>query len=130
MQTDPIQSLELQLHESMPVKENEIGMKATTPDASTLAIETDQPEQVELQPHVLSEDITNIINSNRASQKLIPCLNNLLASASKNTFSDSYLTKRAPEINSIQQSDPLNYFETSTTNAKPLNNQEEQKKIW
>ena len=128
MQTDPTQSLELQLHESIPMKEIEIDMKAKTPDASMLAMENDQPEQGEPQPHILSEDIINIINSNHALQNLIPHLTDLLASASKDTISEGYLIKRAPEINSIQQNDPLNYFETSTTNAKPLNIPEEQKK--
>ena len=128
MHTDPTQSLELQLHESIPLKEIEIDMKAKTRDASMLAIEHDQTEQVEPQPHILSEDIINIINSNPASQSLIPHLNDLLASASKDTISEGYLIKRAPEINSIQQNDPLNYFDTSTANAKPLNIQEEQKK--
>ena len=66
MQTNPTQSLELQLHESIPKKQIEIDMKAKTPDASLLAIENDQPEQVEPQPHILSEDIINIIKSNRA----------------------------------------------------------------
>ena len=51
MQTDPTQSLELQLHESIP-KKIEIDLKAKTPDASMLAIEFDQPEQVETQLHV------------------------------------------------------------------------------
>ena len=55
-------------------------------------------------------------------------MNDLFESASKDTISEGYLIKRAPEINSIQQIDPLNCFETSTTNAKPLNIQEEQKK--
>ena len=128
MQTDPTQSLELQLHEPIPMKEIEIDIKAITPDASMLAIENDQPEQVEPQPHILSEDIINIINSNLALQNLIPHLTDLLASASKDTISEGYLIKRSPEVNSIQQNDPLNYFETSTTNAKPLNIPEEQKK--
>ena len=128
MLTDPTQSLELQLHESIPMKEIEMDMKAKTPDASMLAIEYDQPEQVKPQPHILSEDIINIINSNRAVRNLITHLNDLLASASKDTISVGYLIKRAPEINSIQQNDPLNYSETSTTNAKPLNIPEEQKK--
>ena len=62
MQTDASQSLELQLHESFPMKEIEIDLKAKTPDASMLAIEPDQPEPVKLQSHILSEDIINIIN--------------------------------------------------------------------
>ena len=85
LQSDPTQSLELQLHKSIPMKEIEIDMKAKTPDASMLAIENDQPEQVEPQPHI-SEDIINITNSNRALQNLIPHLNDLLACASKDTF--------------------------------------------
>ena len=102
-------------------------MKAKTPDASMLAIEPDQPEPVEPQSHILSEDIINIVNSNHALQNLIPHLNDLLASASKDTISEGYLIKRASEISSIQQNDPLNYFEISTTNANPLNIQDEQK---
>ena len=128
MQTDPTQSLELQLDESIAMKEIEIDMKAKTPDASMLALESDQPEQVQPQPHILSEDIKNFINSNHALQNLVPHLNDLLASASKATISEGYLIKRASEINSIQRNNPLNYFETSTTNAKPSNIQEQQKK--
>ena len=103
-------------------------MKAKTPDASMLAIENDRAEQVESQPHILSEHIIIINNSNHALQNLIPQLIDLLASASKDRISEGYLIKRAPEINSIQQNDPLNYFETSKINAKPLNIPEEQKK--
>ena len=112
MQTDATQDLELQLHEAITMKEIEIDMKAKTSDASMLAIDNDQPEQVEPQLHILSEDIINIINSNRALQNIIPHLNDLLASASKDTISDGYLIKRAQEINSVQQNDTLNYFET------------------
>ena len=82
MQTDPIQSLEPQPHESMPMKEIEIDMKAKIPDASILAIKPDQPDPVEPQSHISSEDIINIINSNHASRNRIPHLNDLLASAS------------------------------------------------
>ena len=103
MQTDPTQSLELQLHEPIPMKEIEIDMKAKTPEASIIAIENDQPEQVEPQPHILSEDIINIINSNHALQNLLRHLTDLMASASKDTISEGYLLKRAPEINSIKK---------------------------
>ena len=120
-QIDRTQSLELQLHQSIPMKDSETDMKAKTPDASMLAIEPDQLEPIEPQSHIFSEDIINIINSNHALQNLIPHLNDLLASASKDTISEVYLIKRAPETNLIQQNDPLNYFEISTTNAKPLN---------
>ena len=69
IQTNPTQSLELQLHEPIPMKGIERDMKAKNPDVSMLAIESDRPEQVEAQPHILSEDIINIINSNHALQK-------------------------------------------------------------
>ena len=128
MQTNPTQSLELQLHDSIPVKEIEIDMKTKIPGVSMSAIESDQPEQVEPEPHILSEDIITIINSNHALQNLFLHLNDLLAFASKDTISEGYLITRAPEINSIQQNDSLNHFETSTTNAKPLNIPAEQKK--
>ena len=110
MQIDPTQSLELQLHESIPWKDSETDMKAKTPDASMLAIELDQPKPEEPQSHILSEDFINIINSNHALQNLIPHLIDLLASASKDTISEVCLIKRAPEINLNQQNDPLNYF--------------------
>ena len=105
MQTDPTQSLELLLHESIPMKEIELDMKAKTPDASMLAIEPDQPEPVEPQSHILSEDIINI-NSNHALQNLLNHFNDLLASASKDTISELL----------------------STANAKPSNIPEEHKK--
>ena len=81
MQNDPTQSLELKFHESIPMKEIEIDMKTKTLDASMLAIESDQPEQVEPRSHNLSEDIINIVNSTHALQNLFPHLNDLLASA-------------------------------------------------
>ena len=62
MQTDLTQLLELQFHESIPTKEIEIDMNAKAPDVSMLVIESDHPEQVEPQPHLLSEDFINIIN--------------------------------------------------------------------
>ena len=117
MQTDPTQSLELQLHDSISMKEIEIDMKAKTPDSSRLAIELDQSKQVKPQPHVLSENILNLKGSNHALQSLIPQLNDLFASASKDTILEVCRIKLAPENNSIQQIDPLNYFETSTPNS-------------
>ena len=70
----------------------------------------------------------NIMSSNHALQILIPQLNDLSASAWKDTISEVCLVKSALQINSIQQNDPFNYFETSTTNSKPLNVQEERTK--
>ena len=104
LQTDPTQSLELQLHDSIPMKEIEKDMKAKAPDASMLAIESDQPDYVEPQPHILSED-NNIINSNHALHNLIRHLNDLLASASKDTISEgtkSHKTCTRNQFNSIK----------------------------
>ena len=50
MQTDPNESLELQLVDSIQVKQIEIDMKAKTPDASMLTIESVQ--EVETKPTV------------------------------------------------------------------------------
>ena len=129
MPTDLTQGLELQLHESIRMKEIEIHMKAKTLDASMLAVEPDQPEQVESQSHILSVNFIKIISSNHALQNLIPPLNGPLASASIDTISKGCLEKHATEIYSIQQNYPLNYFETSTPNATGLNIREQQKKI-
>ena len=92
MQTDPTQSLELKLHKYIPMEEIDMDMKAKTPDESMLAIEPEQPEQVGPQPHVLSENIINIINSSQALQSPIPHLNGLLAYTSKDTISDVLTT--------------------------------------
>ena len=62
-------------------------MKAKTLDSSMLTIESDQPEPAEPQPPALTEDIINTMKSNHSLQNLIPRLNDLLASASKDTFS-------------------------------------------
>ena len=118
--------MEIQLQESNSMKKIEINMKAKTPDPSMLAIEPDQPEPVKPQSHLFIGRYYN--NSTDALQNLIPHLNDLLASASNDTISEGYLIKRASEVNSNQQNDPLNYFETSTKNAKPLNIPEDQKK--
>ena len=50
MLTDPNESLDLQLVDSIPMKQIEIDMKAKTPDASMLAIELVQ--EVEAKPTV------------------------------------------------------------------------------
>ena len=125
-QTDPNQILEIQLQKSYPMKKIEINVKAKTPDPSMIAIETDQPEPVKPQSHLFIGRYYH--NSNRALQNLIPQLNDLSASESKDTISEGCLIKRAPEVNSNQRNDPLNYFQTSNTNAKSLNIPEEQKK--
>ena len=58
MQTDPNESLELQLVDSIPMKQIEIDMKTKTPDASMLAIESLQ--EVEAKPTVPKDLIEKI----------------------------------------------------------------------
>ena len=69
MQTDPIESLELQLLDSSPMKQIEIDMKAKTPDASMLAMETVQ--EVVAKPTV-PKDLIEKIQSDETLQSLIP----------------------------------------------------------
>ena len=105
METDPNGSLEFQLVDSIPMKQIETDMKAKTPDASMLAIESIQ--EVEAKPTV-SEDLIEKIQSNDALQSLIPNLEEILKSASNDQKPELYAIKRATEINSIQEKDPMN----------------------
>ena len=129
MQTDPSQSLELQLLDSVPMKQIEIDMKAKTPDASMLMIEASEHT-----PHddttnkLLSPELLQTLQSNAQLQQLIPNLKDLLESASQDSISEICVIRRAPEFNSIQQVDPLNYFEVNSTNTKRLDIQAEQRK--
>ena len=79
MQTDPNEGLELQLVESIPMKQIEIDMKAKTPAASMLAIESVQ--EIEAKPTV-PKDLIEKIQCNYALQHLIPNLDGILKSAS------------------------------------------------
>ena len=79
MQTDPNESLELQLADSIPMKQREIDMKAKTSDAAMLAIESFQ--EVEAKPTV-PKDLIEKIQSGDALQSLIPNLEEILKSAS------------------------------------------------
>ena len=129
MQTDPTQSLELQLLDSIPLKHIEIDMKAKTPDASMLMIEAqEQTTQDNTTNQVLSQELLQTLQSNAQLQQLIPNLNDLLDSASYNTKFELCEIRRAPELNSIQQNDPLNYFEVTDSTSKPVDIQEEQRK--
>ena len=69
MQTDPNASVELQLVDSIPMKQIEIDMRAKTPDASMLAIESVQ--EVEAKPAV-PKNLIGKIQSYDALQNLIP----------------------------------------------------------
>ena len=124
MQTDPIQCLELQLVYPIPMKQIELDRKAKTPDAAMLAIESLQ--EVEAKPTVLKELIEKI-QSNDALQHLIPNLDKILKSASNDQKPDFYTIKRATETNSIQEKDPLNYFQVSNLYSKALDIEPEQK---
>ena len=125
MQTNPNESLELQLVDSIPMKRREIDMKAKTPDASMLAIESVQ--EVEAKPTV-PKDLNQKIQSNDALQHLIPNLDEILKSASNDQTPELYAIKRATEINSIQDKDPMKYFQVSNLNLKALDFETEQKK--
>ena len=125
MQTDPIESLELQLVDSVPMKQIEIDKKAKTPDASMLAIESVQ--EVEAKPAV-PKDMIEKIQSNDALQHLIPNLDEIMKSTSNDQKPEIYAIKRATEINSIQEKDPLNYFQLSNLNSMALDIETEQKK--
>ena len=125
MQTDPNESLELQLVDSIPMKQLEINMKAKTPDVAMLAIESVQ--EIEAKPAV-PKDLIEKIQSNDALQHLIPNLNEILKSASNDQTPELYAIKRATEINSIQEKDPMNFFQVSSLNSKALDIETEQKK--
>ena len=125
MQTDPNGSLKLQLADSIPMKQIEIEMKAKTPDASMLAIESVQ--EVEAKPTVPQDRIEKI-QSNDKLQSLIPLLDEILKSASYDQKPELYAIERPTEINSIQEKDPMKYFQVSNLNSKALDIETEQKK--
>ena len=113
MQTDPNERLELHLVDSIPMKQIEIDMKAKTPDASMLAI--DSVPEVQTKPTV-PKNLIEKIQSNDTLQSLIPNLDEILKSASYDEQPELYAIKRATEINSIQEKDPMNYFQVSNLN--------------
>ena len=115
MQTDPTQSLELQLLDSIPLKRIEIDMKAKTPDASMLMIEAQEQTTQDNTNQVLSQELIQTLQSNAQLQQLIPNLNDLLDSASHSSKFELCEIRRAPELNSIHQNDPLNYFEVTAS---------------
>ena len=125
MKTDSNESLELRLVDSIPMKQIEINMKAKTPDAAMLAIESVQ--EVEVKPTV-PKDLLKKIQSNDALQSLIPNLEEILKSASYDQKPELYALKRATEINSMQEKNRMNYFQVSKLNSKALDIETEQKK--
>ena len=125
MQTDPNESPEHQLVDSIPMKQEEIDMKAKIPDASMLAIESVQ--EVEAKPTV-PRDLIEKIQSKDALQSLIPNLEKIRKSALYDQKPEFCAIKRATEINSMQEKDPMNYFQVSNRNSKALDIETEQKK--
>ena len=107
------------------MKQIEIDMKEKTPDASMLAIESVQ--EVEAKPTV-PKDLIEKIKSNDTLQSLIPNLDEILKSASFDQKPELYAIKRATKINSIQEKDPMRYFQVSNSNSKALDIETEQKK--
>ena len=77
---------------------------------------------------ILSQELIQTLQSNAQLQQLIPNLNDYLDSASHNSNFELFEITRAPELNSIQQIDPLNYFELTDSTSKPEDFQEEQTK--
>ena len=80
MQTDPIQSLELQLLDSIPMKQDDIDMKAKTPDASLLSLESSSILN-ETKHLPIPQNLIAQLQANDVLQNLIPDLNEILASA-------------------------------------------------
>ena len=84
-------------------------------------------QEVEAKPTV-PKDLIEKIQSNDALQHLILNLDELLKSASNDRKPELYAIKRATEINSIQEKDPMKYFQVSNLNSKALDIETEQKK--
>ena len=99
-------------------------MKAKTPDASVLMIEPSNSNESD-EPKLLNQkDLMENIQSNDALQKLIPNLKELLSSVCDQFLSELYAVKKARELNSIQEKDPLSYFHLTNSNAEALDIQQ------
>ena len=113
MHADPSESSELQLIDSIPIKQIDLDMKARTPDASMFSIERPETRQKELIQSAMLRDLPEQLNTNDTLLSLIPNLNEILESASrKEETIELYSLIRTPELNSSQVKDPLLYFET------------------
>ena len=84
-------------------------------------------QEVEAKPTVPKELIEKI-QSNDTLQSFIPNLDEIPKSASYDQKPELCAIKRATEINSIQEKDPMNYFQVSNLNSKALDIETEQKK--
>ena len=128
MQTDPSQTLELQLLDSIPMKQVAIDMKAKTPDASMFSIEQPETQQKEPNQPGILRDLLYQLHTNDTLQNLMPNLNEILDSASPKETIELYSLIRTSEFNSIQDKDPLHYFETKNSNTGVMDIQTEQQK--
>ena len=127
MQTDPSQSLELQLLDSIPMKQIDIDRKAKTPDASMLSLESSSILNETKQPPI-PPDLMAQLQANDVLPNLFPNLNANLESASPRETIELFALKQAPELHSIQADDLLSIFDSSNTNTQVIDIQTEQKK--
>ena len=126
MQTDPSQSLEIQILDSTPMKQ--VDKKAKTPDASMLSIQRPKTQQKEPIQPTIPIHLLDKLHTNDTLQKLLPNLNEILESASPKETIESNSFIRTPELNSIQDKDPLIYFQTKNSNTGAMDIQTEEKK--
>ena len=77
MQTDPSQSLELQLFDSIPMKQIAIDVKARTPDASILSIERPETQQRGPIRPAIPRDLLDHLHTNDTLQNPIPNLKDI-----------------------------------------------------
>ena len=93
-----------------------------------LMMESSNLNESEEPQMLIPKDLMENIQSNSALQKLIPNLKELLTSACDQYLPELYAVRKAPELNSIQEKDPLNFFHSTNSNAEALDIQAEQKR--
>ena len=104
MQIDPTRSLELQLLDSIPMKQIEIDMEAETPDASMLMIDSNEhTSHDDTTSKLVSPELIQTLQSSAQLEQRIPNLNDLLKSASQDSNAEFCAIRRAPDFNSINK---------------------------
>ena len=103
-------------------------MKAKTADASVLRIEPSNLNESDEPKLLIPKKLMENIQLNDALQKLIPNLKELLSSVCDQFLSELYAVKKAAELNSIQEKDPLSYFHLTNSKAEAVDIQTEQKR--
>ena len=94
--------------DSIPMKQIDIDMKTETPDASMLSIKSNIILH-ETKPPQIPQDLMAQLQANDVLQ--ISNLKEILESACPKETIELFALKRAPEINSVQGNDPLNFFD-------------------